>query len=303
MSNNNNNNNNNSQALVLVEAYPHMVVTRSGQREPIDFKRITERVSALSEGLRVDAFEVMRAVASDIRDGTPTSEIDGMTARAAVQLNTRHPDYIKLAGRILVANMQKSAAPSFSEFIARNADRLRPDFVAFVAETAEALNGFVCNELNLRFDYRAALRWQNQYLLTRGNVVVGDQPQYCYLRVSVSLWFSDPALTSVQQRLAGIESTYRLLAEGYTPTRRRRSRTPAAERPAELLLPAADEGRLPGRHLPDPWQGGARAQVGRRHRRGGAERAGGRAPDQGHRRRLEQPRDDAQAVGRDGALR
>ena len=96
------------------------VITRSGEREPIKFDKITERIQTLSHDLNsdhVDASQIAKKVIEGIYDGITTRELDQLAAETAAYLSTKHPDYSTLAGRIAVSNLHKETRGCFSENI------------------------------------------------------------------------------------------------------------------------------------------------------------------------------------------
>ena len=90
------------------------VRTRSGEKEPIKFDKITERISTLAQGLNsdfVDSSIIAQKVINGIYDGISTRELDQLAAETAAYLATQHPDYNKLAGKIAVSNLHKEIFP------------------------------------------------------------------------------------------------------------------------------------------------------------------------------------------------
>ncbi len=70
------------------------VHTRSGDKEPIKFDKITDRLSNLSFGLEhVDASQITQKVVQGIYDGITTKELDNLAAETAAYLATKHPQY------------------------------------------------------------------------------------------------------------------------------------------------------------------------------------------------------------------
>ena len=79
------------------------VITRSGEKEPIKFDKITERIETLTFDLdrnHVDPMMIAKKVIEGIYDGITTKELDNLAAETAAYLSTKHPDYSTLAGRI-----------------------------------------------------------------------------------------------------------------------------------------------------------------------------------------------------------
>ncbi len=76
------------------------VITRSGQKEPIKFDKITERIERLCFELNRDFLDptaITQKVIEGIYDGISTKELDQLAAETAAYLSTQHPDYSLLA--------------------------------------------------------------------------------------------------------------------------------------------------------------------------------------------------------------
>ena len=94
------------------------VITRSGQKEPVQFDKITHRIQKLTYGLNlnfVDAMEVAKKTIQGLFDGITTVELDNLSAEVAAYLSSTHPDYSKLAARIAMSNLHRNTSDSFLE--------------------------------------------------------------------------------------------------------------------------------------------------------------------------------------------
>jgi ribonucleoside-diphosphate reductase alpha chain len=99
------------------------VITRSGEKEPIKFDKITERIEQLCFDLDrsfIDPMKIAKKVIEGIYDGITTKELDQLAAETAAYLSTQHPQYATLAGRIAVSNLHKETRGCFSENIKSN---------------------------------------------------------------------------------------------------------------------------------------------------------------------------------------
>ena len=70
------------------------VITRSGEREPIKFDKITERIEQLCFDLDrsfIDPMKIAKKVIEGIYDGITTGELDQLAAETAAYLSTQHP--------------------------------------------------------------------------------------------------------------------------------------------------------------------------------------------------------------------
>ncbi len=84
------------------------VITRSGEKEPMKFDKISERVEQLCFDLDrnfIDPTQITKKVIEGIYDGITTKELDQLTAETAAYLATQHPHYSVLAGALHEQNI------------------------------------------------------------------------------------------------------------------------------------------------------------------------------------------------------
>ena len=96
------------------------VLNRSGTLVPVRYDEITDRIQALIQtepalDASLDASKVAHNVIAKIVDGIKTSELDRIAATECMDLVWEHPDYNKLAGRLIAADLQKSNTVSLSD--------------------------------------------------------------------------------------------------------------------------------------------------------------------------------------------
>src|SRR5689334_3106986 len=92
------------------------VIKRSGEKEPVSFDKITNRIKKLCYGLSslVDPIIVTKKIIDGLYSGVKTTELDELGAEIAANLMTEHPDYGLLASRIAISNLHKNTQKSFS---------------------------------------------------------------------------------------------------------------------------------------------------------------------------------------------
>lgn len=181
------------------------VTKRNGEREPVHFDKITQRLSHLAYGLDgVDVTRVAAQVCSSVHDGISTARLDELAADVAVGLLTENPQYGTLAARILVSNLQKNTSEDVMETYGAMSEQLDPHFLACVHAHAPRLQAMVDYSLDFNFDYFGFKTMEKMYL-TRVDGAVVERPQHMWLRVAVALWKDD---------LDKVEETYRHLATG-----------------------------------------------------------------------------------------
>ena len=194
----------------------HLYVTkRNGARVPVSFNEVLTRLQRLAEGLEhVNPDLVAQKVCNQIQDGIKTSELDEFAAETCAMMQARyHPNYGKLAARILIDNHHKntptrlidSAQVLFDEGIASES-------YYCVAQDLKT-ESMIDYSRDFMFDYFGYKTLERGYLLKRRDGRTWERPQHMWMRVSIQLHGSD---------LARVKETYDALSQGYfihaTPT-------------------------------------------------------------------------------------
>ena len=104
------------------------VITRSGQKEPVKFDLITNKITALAseckdytslgipwKKLNVDPVFIAQKICSLIYDGITTAQLDDFSASFSATLFKKEPDYLILASRIAINNHHKNNKITFTE--------------------------------------------------------------------------------------------------------------------------------------------------------------------------------------------
>ena len=179
------------------------VITRSGEREPVKFDKITNRIQqlagSLSEG--VDPSVITKKAIEGVYDGISTRELDQLTAETAAYLSTRHPDYSVLAGRIAVSNLHKETKGCFSENIKMMYNYVNPntqehsplvckELYEKVMEYAETLDKAVVDKRDFDYDYFGFKTLERSYLLKIDGKTI-ERPGQMLLRVSLGIYLND----------------------------------------------------------------------------------------------------------------
>ena len=194
----------------------HMyVIKRNGDRVPVSFNEVLTRIQKLAEGLaHVNPDLVAQKVCNQIQDEIKTSELDEFAAETCAMMQARHhPNYGKLAARILIDNHHKntparlidSAQVLFDEGIASES-------YYCVAQDLE-FESMIDYSRDFMFDYFGYKTLERGYLLKRRDGRTWERPQHMWMRVAIQLHGSD---------LARVKETYDALSQGYfihaTPT-------------------------------------------------------------------------------------
>jgi ribonucleoside-diphosphate reductase alpha chain len=180
------------------------VKKRDGSLEEMRYDKITRRISVFCSDLNleyIDPTYVTLKVTQGIYDGISTKELDVLAAETAASMTTTHPDYAKLAGRLAVSLLHKVTHKKFSQCVkelhsfveprtGKESSLIDDDIYQFVMDNKEALDGAICTERDLDFDYFGFKTLERSYLLKIGDRIV-ERPQYMYMRVAVGICKGD----------------------------------------------------------------------------------------------------------------
>jgi ribonucleoside-diphosphate reductase alpha chain len=191
------------------------VTTRSGLKEPVSFDKVLKRIQGLAEGLdHVNPDLVAQKVCSQIADGIKTSELDEFAAETCAMMQARHhPNYGKLAARLLIDNHQKNTPTDLCgcAHVLFNDDLVSADYYRMGVN--RTLEKFIDYSRDFLFDYFGFKTLLNGYLLRRRDGRVWERPQHMWMRVAIQLHGTD---------LERVKETYDALSQGYfihaTPT-------------------------------------------------------------------------------------
>lgn len=201
------------------------VINRHGEREPVSFDKILKRINALADGLaHVNPDLVAQKVCSQIADGIKTSELDEFAAETCAMMQARHhPNYGKLAARIVIDNHQKNTPATLRECVARlSTEDLISHVYANVGKDAR-LEALIDYSRDFNFDYFGFRTLENGYLLKGRNGKAIERPQHMWMRVALQMHGDvDDSGDLPDRAFPRIKETYDALSLGYfiqaTPT-------------------------------------------------------------------------------------
>jgi len=194
----------------------HIYVTkRNGDRVPVSFNEVLNRIQKLADGLsHVNPDLVAQKVCNQIQDGIKTSELDEFAAEVCAMMQARyHPNYGKLAARLVIDNHQKktpsrlidSAQVLFDEGVISEA-------YYCVAQDRE-LEEMIDYSRDFMFEYFGFKTLENGYMLKRRDGRIWERPQHMWMRVAIQLHGSS---------YGKVKETYDALSRGFfihaTPT-------------------------------------------------------------------------------------
>ena len=195
------------------------VVKSSGRREEIKFDKITQRIKRQCKDLDlrwVVPTDVTRRVAESVVDGITTAEIDSLIAQEAARMVTVHPDYSRLAARVMVTRWQKSISSSFCDNVGRLYDHVDPvtgrhtplvsaELLEIVSDPkySEHLERAIVHDRDKDFDYFGLMTLARGYLKSI-DAQPAETPQFMWMRVALGIHGVD--LESVLQCYEGLST-------------------------------------------------------------------------------------------------
>jgi ribonucleotide reductase alpha subunit len=173
------------------------VIKRNGEQEDVSFDKVLTRLKHLSHDLNhVNMFEIAQKVCSRIYNGVRTTELDELAAQMCSSMLVEHPDYGKLASRIIVSNHHKNTSPSFSETIQMMYNNKDPEgepcplisdeIYDIVMKNKEKLNSYIDYSRDFDFDYFGFKTLERSYLLKVNGKIV-ERPQHMWMRVALGI--------------------------------------------------------------------------------------------------------------------
>ena len=195
------------------------VTKRNGNKEPVYFDKITERIKNLSSypsNLSCTVQLITNKVIEQMYDGIATSKLDELAAQTAASMITNHPDYGTLAARLEVSNLHKMTEKSFSKVIkmmhnninieTKEASPMIDDKVyEIVMKNSEKLDKTIKYNRDYSYDYFGIKTLIKSYLSKINNQIV-ERPQHLLMRVSVGIHLDD---------IDAVIETYTLLSRKY----------------------------------------------------------------------------------------
>jgi ribonucleoside-diphosphate reductase alpha chain len=206
------------------------VVKRDGRQEEVSFDKVLHRIQKLAVGLEhVNPALVAQKVCSQIQDGIKTSELDEFAGEtAAMMVGRAHPNYGKLAARIVIDNHHKNTPATFQEC----AETLCAQGIVSqkICEVSrmQGIQEMIDYERDFElFDYFGFKTLEKSYLQKIDGKVV-ERPQHMWMRVAIEIHTDEYATEHfgypIQYipNMRRIAETYDALSHGYfihaTPT-------------------------------------------------------------------------------------
>lgn len=196
------------------------VYKRNGTKEEFDSSHIFERLRHLKGGfgsvepLEVNIDEVAIKVLAGLCDEIKTTEIDNLLSDVSAARCTEHPNYEKLASRLVVSNLHKETKDDFHEKvkILFKEKKVSKETYMVSKKYREEINANICYERDYLLNYFGLKTLMRSYLLKSVNGFV-ERPQDMFMRVSIGIHGSN---------LKNVFETYDLMSNRFfthaTPT-------------------------------------------------------------------------------------
>jgi ribonucleoside-diphosphate reductase alpha chain len=194
------------------------VIKRNGERVPVSFDQILQRIRMLSDGLEhVNPDLVAQKVCNQLTDGMSTSQLDEFAAETCAMMQARfHPNYGKIAARILINNHHKNTAATLLDCVEElyhgPVQLVSDEYHDLVCKNADTYQSMIDYSRDNMFDYFGFKTLEKGYLLRRDGHIT-ERPQHMWMRVAIQLHRDD---------FKHVKDTYDALSQGYfihaTPT-------------------------------------------------------------------------------------
>jgi ribonucleoside-diphosphate reductase alpha chain len=193
----------------------------------VSFDKILKRIKTLGhfeneQPLQINYTDLAIKVIDQIYDGIDTSQLDELTAEQCASLTTLHPDFGKLATRVIISNLHKNTCDSFSKVMydlyhfkdihGKHVPMISDELYEASQKNSDLIDNTIVHERDYLFDYFGIKTLERAYLM-RINGVIVERPQYTFMRVALGIHTSN--------MFKAIES-YNLMSQKYfthaTPT-------------------------------------------------------------------------------------
>lgn len=170
------------------------VVKRNGGSQNVDFNKITNRISILSNEISndIDPIKIAQRVCNSIYDNVTTRELDELSADIAISLSTLHPDYGIVASRLCVNNIQKITSGDFFggiDLLFKN-QSISCAFHELCGSNREIIQSRINYANDYLFDYFGMKTLLKSYLLKIGDTLI-ERPQDMWMRVALGIHGDD----------------------------------------------------------------------------------------------------------------
>ena len=179
------------------------VITRSGQKEPVKFDLITNKITTLAteckdytslgipwKKLNIDPVFIAQKICSLIYDGITTAQLDDFSASFSATLFKKEPDYLILASRIAINNHHKNNKITFTELCNKLYETgiLSEEFINYLNEgdNGRFFEECILEQRDYNISYFGFKSLEKSYLLKTKDGYQ-ETPQYLFMRVAIAI--------------------------------------------------------------------------------------------------------------------
>jgi len=170
------------------------VIKRNGNTEKVSFDKIIKRLANLCDNLseKVDPIVIAQETIKGMYNRITTQELDLLSADICANKIHHHPDFNKLASRILVSNLHKSTNENYYESVKTLYDNglVSDTFFAFVEKHQKELQILIDYSRDYLFDYFGFKTLERSYLYrvySNGKAKIIERPQHMWMRVAIQI--------------------------------------------------------------------------------------------------------------------
>lgn len=179
------------------------VTKRNGNKENVQFDKITSRISKLIYDLdsQIDPALITQKTCSSMYSGISTTELDNLACQICMGMISEHPDYGILGSRIAISNHQKNTCENFTEVVEilyQNKDMdgnlcsLVSDDVFNISQKYKTeLHNIINFKRDYLLDFFGFKTLERSYLLKintgNGTKKIIERPQHLFLRVAIGI--------------------------------------------------------------------------------------------------------------------
>lgn len=200
----------------------YCVTKRDGRLEKMDPNKVYRRLKDLSEGLNLQFVNLQSLTDSIVRGIYPkvtTHEMDILAAESAASLSTQHPDYARLAARIVITQNHKNTPVTFSRAIQAMCEEdeesfIDPILVDLVRRRGSEIDAQIRHNRDLEMTYFGFKTLERAYLLKTDTNRIVERPQYLLMRVALGIHCCDPNRQNEEANLEAAFETYDYLSRG-----------------------------------------------------------------------------------------
>ena len=177
------------------------VIKRDGTKQSVIFDKITERISNLvnmnPKLETIDPIIIAQKVIAGVCNGITTRELDCLAGETAAYMSTIHPDYDKLASRLVISNLHKETesdylkvADKLFNYFNEKTNSLSPliskECYEVIKNNIDVIQKALNYDRDYGYDYFGFKTLERSYLIKADDQVV-ERPQHQIMRVAIGI--------------------------------------------------------------------------------------------------------------------